>query len=432
MSTADANVNNKTEPDTDKCATQTTANNANKFPDWLKADLFVKLLEQNVPDFKQIKSFSIEPTQEAGDNYSTIMTSVRLVVELKTGNTQQVSYMLKLPIEWVQNLLKGTNVFDVETMMYHTVIPELEKLYSDAGVEVKFGANYYELETPSKYGVILMEDLRLLGCRNAKRLEGLDKEHTERALIKLAQWHAGTATRVALKGEYDKVVSTGIFTEEFIVMMKDLNEQSTKLFNECVSAFNGYEVYKDAMEQCQKRVAGDFGSMLQSDPNEFNVLNHGDFWVNNIMFQYDAAGKIKETYFVDFQCCRYGTPVHDLYNLLISSTSLEVKLKHFDYFVKYYHDNLVENLKLLKYPKKLPTLKDIHIALYKNGIFGLFAAHGHMAIVLLEPSPDATLENLMGTSPESVEFKKRMYLSKRYREHAEVVLPWLYYRGAFE
>nr|XP_036217942.1 uncharacterized protein LOC118680749 [Bactrocera oleae] len=432
MSTADANVNNKIEPNTVKSATESTTTNVSQIPDWLKADLFVKLLEQNVSDFKQIKSFTIKPTQEAGDNYSTIMTSVQLEVELKTGNSKLVSYMLKLPIEYVQKLLKGTNVFDVESNMYRVVIPELEKLYSDAGVEVKFGPKYYELETPSEFGVILMEDLRLRGCKNVKRLEGFDKEHTERALKKLAQWHAGTAVRVALKGEYPKVVSTGIFTEEFVKMMKDMNEQSTKLFNECVRTYNGHEVYVDAMENFQKRVSEEFVSILHGDPNEFNVLNHGDFWANNIMFQYDAVGKFKETYFVDFQCCRYGSPVNDLYNLLISSTSLEIKLKHFDYFVKYYHDNLLENLKLLKYPNKLPTLKDIHIALYKHGIFGLFAANGHMAIVLLEPTPDATIENLLGATPESVVFKKQMFMSKRYREHAEVVLPWLYYRGAFE
>ena len=84
MSTADANVNNKIELNTVKSATESTTTNVSQIPDWLKADLFVKVLEQNVSDFKQIKSFTIKPTQEAGDNYSTIMTSVQLEVELKS------------------------------------------------------------------------------------------------------------------------------------------------------------------------------------------------------------------------------------------------------------------------------------------------------------------------------------------------------------
>ncbi|XP_011186984.2 uncharacterized protein LOC105214965 [Zeugodacus cucurbitae] len=427
MSTADANVNNQTKADAVQCATAPTATKASQIPDWLKADLFVKLLEKNVPNFKQIKSLAVKPSQEAGDNYCTTMTSVKLEVELKTGATKLVSYMLKLPIEWVQKLLKGTGVFDVETSMYRDVIPELEKLYRDADVEVKFGPQYYELDTPSETGFILMEDLCLRGYKNVKRLDGLDQEHTEMALKKLAQWHAATAVRVAVKGDYPKVVSTGIFTEEFVVMIKDMDEQTTKIFNECARTFKGHEVYIDDMEKYEE-----FRSMLHADPNEFNVLNHGDFWANNIMFQYDAAGKLKETCFVDFQCSRYSSPAHDLYNILLSSTCFEIKLKYFDYFVKYYHDNLAENLKLLKYPKKLPTLKDIHIALYKHGRFGLSAAHGQMALVLLESTPEATIENLLGSSPEGVNFKKLLYTNERYRKHAEVVLPWLYYRGAFE
>ncbi|XP_017477775.1 PREDICTED: uncharacterized protein LOC108367629, partial [Rhagoletis zephyria] len=185
-------------------------------------------------------------------------------------------------------------------------------------------------------------------------------------------------------------------------------------------------------QRTQERIFDDFRAMIDADPTEFNVLNHGDFWANNIMFQYDAFGKIKETYFVDFQCSRYGSPVHDLYNLLLSSTQYEIKLKHFDYFIKYYHDQLIECLKLLRYPKKLPALKDIHIALYKYGVWGLAAASGHMAIVLLDPTESANIENLLGNTPDAVEFKKLMYTNKRYRKHAEAVLPWLHNRGAFE
>lgn len=47
----------------------------------------------------------------------------------------------------------------------------------------------------------------------------------------------------------------------------------------------------------------------QYNAREFNVLNHGDCWANNIMFQHDAFGTIKEVLFVDFQVGKYGSPV---------------------------------------------------------------------------------------------------------------------------
>lgn len=188
------------------------------------------------------------------------------------------------------------------------------------------------------------------------------------------------------------------------------------------------------------------------DHNEFNVLNHGDCWSNNIMFQYDSFGKINETYLVDFQMPKYGTPAQDLFYFLVSSAKLEIKIKEFDYFIKFYHDNLTENLRLLKYPKKLPSLKDIHIMLYKYGLWGKFqcwccviqqynplgfiagftTATGVMAAVLLDPTENASLDNFMGDDDAGNEFKMLMYTNPRYRKHMECILPWLHNRGALD
>jgi len=85
------------------------------------------------------------------------------------------------------------------------------------------------------------------------------------------------------------------------------------------------------------------------------------------MFQYDAFGKIKEVYLVDYQLPKYGTVAQDLLYFLLSSTKLEDKLAKFDYYIKIYHDNLVEHLKILKYSKPIPSLRDIHLALFKYG-----------------------------------------------------------------
>lgn len=35
------------------------------------------------------------------------------------------------------------------------------------------------------------------------------------------------------------------------------------------------------------------------DPNEFNVINHGDFWINNILFKYDNEGTPIKAIFVN-------------------------------------------------------------------------------------------------------------------------------------
>jgi len=83
------------------------------------------------------------------------------------------------------------------------------------------------------------------------------------------------------------------------------------------------------------------------------------------MFQYNTKGEIQDTYFVDLQVPKWGSVTQDLYYFLLSSTSLDIKTSKFDYFIWFYHSELVKHLKLLGYSKTLPTLRSINDALNK-------------------------------------------------------------------
>jgi len=72
---------------------------------------------------------------------------------------------------------------------------------------------------------------------------------------------------------------------------------------------------------------------------EFNVLNHGDAWINNIIFQYDSEGCLKETYLLDHQNAKYGNPAQDLYYFIMSSAELDIKVDQFDYLIRWYHES---------------------------------------------------------------------------------------------
>lgn len=118
------------------------------------------------------------------------------------------------------------------------------------------------------------------------------------------------------------------------------------------------------------RIGDLFTDVYTPKPDEFNVILHGDLWVNNIMFQHDEKGLPTEVLFVDYQMSRYGSPVQDLMYFILSSTEYSIKVKEFDFMIKYYYRELVKNLKLLKYPKAPPTLIDLHVALVKKCYFG--------------------------------------------------------------
>lgn len=48
------------------------------------------------------------------------------------------------------------------------------------------------------------------------------------------------------------------------------------------------------------------------DEDEFNVINHGDFWVNNMLFKYDNDGKPIDHICVSILLCKYIIKNHIL------------------------------------------------------------------------------------------------------------------------
>ena len=98
----------------------------------------------------------------------------------------------------------------------------------------------------------------------------------------------------------------------------------------------------------------------------FLVLNHGDMIVNNFMIKYDEQNNPIDLLLVDFQMCFWGSPSCDLYHFLVTSVQDDIKVEHFDDLVEFYHSNLVNGLKKLKYKKHIPTLEELNADLLEK------------------------------------------------------------------
>jgi aminoglycoside phosphotransferase (APT) family kinase protein len=64
--------------------------------------------------------------------------------------------------------------------------------------------------------------------------------------------------------------------------------------------------------------------MVQRRESCFNVLIHGDLWVNNILLRGDASAAL----LVDFQLTHFTSPVLDLHYFIMTSATLEVRINH--------------------------------------------------------------------------------------------------------
>ncbi|XP_061399697.1 uncharacterized protein LOC133335440 [Musca vetustissima] len=402
-------------------------------PSWITSEKFVKLLSKTITDFKGIKNFKVCPALAPGENYATVMLKVHIDCLLTTGTVEKFTLMLKVPHDndLYRNEMIKWHMFPTEAEMYRRIVPGFEELYRSKGMNIRFGATAYELPTVTEE-YILLEDLGRRGFRNVKRQDCLDMNHCKGVLRKLAQFHAASAVWVEKKGKFSDRHSRGIVHEEGKVLLGSMFTsglqhllKTTKNMKSCDKFYPELEKYADKfMEEVFKQTI--------RDDNTFNVLNHGDCWSNNIMFQYDVKGELKETYFVDLQLPSYGTPAQDLLYFILSSAKLDLKIQHFDEMIHYYHKHLIENLTFLGYTKSLPYLRDIHQMILKGSIWAMITVLITMAAVLCDTSDSATVDNFVSDSADSQQFKELLFSNERFKAHWEVVLPWLYYRGALE
>uniref|UniRef100_A0A1A9VBG5 CHK domain-containing protein n=1 Tax=Glossina austeni TaxID=7395 RepID=A0A1A9VBG5_GLOAU len=423
---------------------------ANDIPKWIEDELFEEVFRQTQPKYQSTRNFRISHALAPGENYTTIILKVEAEVLLKDGLTDDLSYMLKIghSNENLPKDMKKFDAFDVENGMYKEIVPEFERMYAKVGRKIRFAAKSYTLATQEEH--VLLEDLRRYGFKNVRRQDCLDLEHLKNALEKLAQWHAASAVMVQQSGLFDMKYRRGMLNEDGKELLQNVFDDTGRYVLKNITKLEGHEEYYDEVVKSNyllekiyqlfillvfqrtffSKFTDIFFENAQVDPEEFNVLNHGDYWSNNIMFQYAPDGSIKSTLPVDFQGPRYGSPAQDLLYLIFSSARLDIKISKFDYFIRFYHQKLIENLIVLNYSQPLPTLRELHQMLIKYGLWAMVPIAVTLPIILCQPSDKASLDNLIGHTDNSEEFKNLLYSNTLYLNHLKLTLPWLLYRGA--
>lgn len=322
--------------------------------------------------------------------------------------------------------MQEMKLFPREIKIYTKIIPEFENLYKAKGKMIKFSPNYFQ----SDENVVLLEDLKEKHFRNADRIKGLDLEHCKCVLIKMAELHAASAVYFESHGRYEEMFTKGVFSEDNRFYVEAFNESLYAVLRKCMeSSYENGNYFVKKFCKSAKEFTNEIIEAGRVDYSEFNVLNHGDCWSNNIMFKYGESKNIIETVFIDFQYCKYGTPAQDLYYFLLSSAEHDLKVDKFDFFIKVYHEKLVENLELLDYPKKSPSLIDIHIALFRHGTWAIITTTGIMGAALLDANEHANMDNYVSDDASGNDFKMMVFGNERYIKAMNLLLPWMDCRG---
>lgn len=271
--------------------------------------------------------------------------------------------------------------------------------------------------------------MRLYG--NSNKSLGLSIVQFKLILSKLAKWHAATA--VLIDQNYEPLIDFKEHSMNQTRFMEMLLSNAVQSFADLTKLMDGYENLSRKLDNVKSRIYDKTLMAVKQDRKCFLSLCHGDLWSNNIMFASDQNGQSVDAIFVDYQVSFVGPVVVDLANTLYSSSNKDMRADDWDALVQYYHGELLEMLRKLKYTRTLPTLTDIQVQLLQKGvshaILAMMTCGGRGSEELFEKL-DMTI--LIGNSEKDKEFRLKMFASIAKNEMFQFMLNYFDRRGYFD
>lgn len=390
-------------------------------PDVFDKSFFKKVLSSKC-DGLVINNFVIEMGSNLGDNYCSEIYRANVSYTTNILRNQKISFIVK-SIQDSPNrgpVLEDMQSHEKECAMYLTIIPKLSGLLND---ELFAAKCYYSVTDPWK--IIVFEDLKVSGFTMADRKLLLDMNHCKLTMKKLGRFHAASMIQA------DKFPNTfEKFNFGIINSGEKANEMMFGMIKNGIAdiitvAENWGKEYENVVENLIKNKENFITKIMKSASSEYDtlkVLNHGDLWVNNMMFKYnEETKKPTDVIFVDYQLSYYSSPGLDLNYFLNTSPTCEVRENYRDEIILTYYKSLIKALKESDF-KKIPTIGDILKEIERKEFYGLFASLAILPLILMEKQPENG--GLEGLADEENSRKMRdiMFYGKTYQQAMKFIL----------
>ncbi|KAL6449102.1 hypothetical protein ACFW04_000659 [Cataglyphis niger] len=310
-----------------------------------------------------------------GTNFLSDFFKVRISYTIPSKNDKKIPIqiadivMKSEPISGIQlTMVRDQGLFICELTMLKEVLPKIEKLVQkQLGPKLWYGS--------PEFRILVMENLSERGFFMKDRQKGLPMEHCLLVIEQLAKLHAGS---VALYEKEPKLIESfkngGILSANCPASFMRMSEVSLLNVSKAIRGWTEkYARIANKLDKLVKTFRDRCTNIYKYDTNEFCVLNHGDCWINNIMFKENDNGKLSDVLMVDYQMSVYSSPAIDLHYFLSICPQIEIKFENDDFLLNSYLKILTNTMISIGCATKAPTMEKLKAALHKRRICAVFA-----------------------------------------------------------
>ncbi|KAL5281256.1 hypothetical protein ACFFRR_004957 [Megaselia abdita] len=403
------------------------------YPAYLNEEFFTESLENGFNESKiSVQGITFEMGSTPGENYCSQIFRVRVTYKRKKSDKfYETSLIIKsLLVGDQMDFLEQIDSFSKERTMYMKLLPIMEVILNGEKLAPKC---FYTQKNPT--GIYVFEDLRALGYKLSNRQIGLDLPHCEIAMRKIARFHASSMILVKKVPSIFDGFKQGLLSEDSIFENASLVKMfggHLKMLANVVNKFQGYENIGTKLEKYHSNIVQNLLKCGSQRPGELAVLNHGDFWVNNIMFNYNEAGEPIDCVFVDMQMNVYSSPGMDLNYFFNTSLPLDILINNREYLIQIYYDSLKETLETHHY-EDVPCYELVRKEVATREDHGFFASYAIFPNVIMDrcESQDMSCESLQ--DEELGQMKREViFAGERLRDHMKYSLKRFDDLGVFE
>lgn len=272
----------------------------------------------------KIKNYATEGAASSGDNYTSSV--IRVTVEYcvadadsDDGKVKNESFVTKVPHQSEVFMKTFVNLYKKEHSVYTDLLPKVYDLLQT----VKYFSPRL-LYSNSSY-TLVFDDLKACGYVMADRYKLLDYVHCALCLKTLARFHAASVVLIEKHPDIvDHVAWEFLYSEEKKQWNRENLDAMSGIFVNTVESWNVFENFKARTDRFWETIVDEVTELCKPRKNSLNVVNHGDAWTNNMLFKYDDSGRPIDIKMIDFQVCRYTSPVMDILYLLFTSAGEDV------------------------------------------------------------------------------------------------------------